>query len=109
MNYLLNLMPPCLLHEFTGLYCPGCGGTRAFVALIHGQFLKSVYYHPLVLYAAVCFVWALAKQAFRAISKGKVNVPMPDSQVLIGIAAIIVVVNCLLRNILYLGWGITIC
>jgi hypothetical protein len=28
-----GLMPPCLIHEWTGLHCPGCGGTRAFQAL----------------------------------------------------------------------------
>ena len=43
---------PCLFHTFTGLYCPGCGGTRAVSALLHGHVLQSFYYHPLVPYAA---------------------------------------------------------
>jgi hypothetical protein len=25
----------CAFHELTGLYCPGCGGTRAMHALVH--------------------------------------------------------------------------
>ena len=108
MDFILELMPPCLLHSLTSLYCPGCGGTRAFIAFTHGQMLKSIYYHPLVLYTVICLVWILLKQAIRIISKGRVNILMPNSKVLIGIAAIIVIVNCLLRNILYLGWGITI-
>lgn len=44
---------PCLFHLLTGLYCPGCGGTRAVGYLLTGQIAKSIQYHPLVLYAAV--------------------------------------------------------
>jgi hypothetical protein len=25
----------CVFHQVTGLYCPGCGGTRAMHALVH--------------------------------------------------------------------------
>lgn len=30
--------PVCMFHELTGLNCPGCGGTRAVYALLHGHF-----------------------------------------------------------------------
>ena len=50
----------CLFHELTGLYCPGCGGTRAVWALLHGKFWLSFCYHPLVLYAAVSAVIFIA-------------------------------------------------
>ena len=43
----------CLFHLLTGLYCPGCGGTRAFRALLAGNLLLSIRYHPLVAYMAV--------------------------------------------------------
>ena len=33
---------PCLFQMITGYYCPGCGGTRATVFLLHGDILKSV-------------------------------------------------------------------
>ncbi len=29
--------PICLFHQLTGLNCPGCGGTRAAYALLHGN------------------------------------------------------------------------
>lgn len=29
--------PPCMFHQMTGLHCPGCGGTRAMHALLHGR------------------------------------------------------------------------
>lgn len=30
-----SLFPPCVFHEITGLFCPGCGITRALHALVH--------------------------------------------------------------------------
>ena len=44
---------PCLFHLVTGLYCPGCGGTRAVRYLLHGQLGKSLFYNPVVLYGAI--------------------------------------------------------
>lgn len=44
---------PCLFHIITGAYCPGCGGTRAAVLLLHGKIIESICYNPLVLYMAV--------------------------------------------------------
>ena len=41
---------PCPFHFLTGLYCPGCGGTRAVMALLTGNWKASLYYHPFVLY-----------------------------------------------------------
>ena len=34
--------PPCVFHKVTGLYCPGCGNTRALSALLHGRLGESL-------------------------------------------------------------------
>lgn len=47
---------PCLFYEVTGLYCPGCGGTRAVKALLRGDVAVSFHYHPVVVYTAVCLL-----------------------------------------------------
>lgn len=47
--------PPCVFFHILGIYCPGCGGTRALNALLHGRLLLSLWYHPLVLYTVVIF------------------------------------------------------
>lgn len=45
----------CVFRHFTGLYCPGCGGTRSVLALLQGHFLTSLWYHPLVIYGFVIY------------------------------------------------------
>ncbi len=40
--FIQSLIPPCFFHELTGLYCPGCGTTRAGRALLHLDFLTAV-------------------------------------------------------------------
>jgi len=37
----------CLFHRITGLECPGCGMTRAFHAITHGQMLEAIGYNLL--------------------------------------------------------------
>lgn len=52
---LTDIPAECSFRHVTGLYCPGCGGTHAIVALASGQLIRSFLYHPLVLYTAACF------------------------------------------------------
>ena len=37
---------PCILHLVTDIPCPGCGMTRACIALTHGHFADAWGYHP---------------------------------------------------------------
>jgi len=46
---------PCIFDAFLGVYCPGCGGTRACIALLHGHFLQSLWYHPFVGYSVALY------------------------------------------------------
>lgn len=50
--------PVCLFHELTGLNCPGCGGTRAAYALLHGKIALALKDNALfVLSLAALAVW----------------------------------------------------
>jgi hypothetical protein len=50
--------PKCLIHETTSWYCWGCGGQRAFHALLHGQFAQA-FQNNLLVYLVV-FVLSIA-------------------------------------------------
>ena len=65
---ILILRPTCPIHTLTGLLCPGCGATRAFLALIHAHPAEAFHQNPLftlllpflLLYAAA----SLRRRAF---------------------------------------------
>ena len=71
-----RLALPCIFHSVTGLYCPGCGGTRALRLLLHGDILQSLYYHPLVLYGAVLYGWFMVSNSVEYLSRGKYKIGM---------------------------------
>ncbi|MCR5509224.1 MAG: DUF2752 domain-containing protein [Lachnospiraceae bacterium] len=50
---VLEWIPGCTFERLTGLYCPGCGGSRAVIAFFDGHFIRSFLYHPLVPYSIV--------------------------------------------------------
>ncbi|NNV55782.1 DUF2752 domain-containing protein [Limnovirga soli] len=37
-----QFFPACTFHQITGFYCPGCGAQRAFLSLLHGNFLLAL-------------------------------------------------------------------
>ena len=78
---------PCLFHLLTGLYCPGCGGTRAVRAMAAGNLRLSFQYHPLVLYTAAVLTVELLS-------------------LFVYIAAGIIVVNWIGKNVLLVFFGI---
>ena len=41
-------LPPCFFHELTGIYCPGCGSTRATRRLLCGDVVGAFRYNPLL-------------------------------------------------------------
>lgn len=53
---------PCLFRHFTGLYCPGCGMTRAAHALAHGDLPGALAMNPLMV-VAIPLLALLAAQA----------------------------------------------
>lgn len=96
---------PCLFHEITGLYCPGCGGTRALKALLKGEFLLSFLYHPFVLYGAGLAVWCGCRYLF---PKRKQDVSLLPDLRAVYVGAAVIVVNFLVKNYLLLVQGIDI-
>jgi hypothetical protein len=58
------VLPPCLLYSTTGIYCAGCGATRAMHALLNGHILTALHDNvlvisslPLLLFIAASYAW----------------------------------------------------
>ena len=62
-NTVQRFMPRCPFHEVTGMHCPGCGGTRAIHALLHGHPLKAIRYNAILFPMGVCtlLIWKYPK------------------------------------------------
>ncbi len=43
-----GFFPQCPLNQMTGLHCPGCGLTRGFHALFHGDIFGALGYNALI-------------------------------------------------------------
>lgn len=41
-------LPPCPLRALTGIYCPGCGSTRALYDLLHADVAGALAMNPLL-------------------------------------------------------------
>lgn len=61
---------PCVFKTLFGLYCPGCGGTRALRALLSGHPIESLLLNPL-LSELVLIVLFYEWSALRSVLPGK--------------------------------------
>ena len=60
------IYPPCLLYQSTGIYCAGCGATRAMHALLHGRMLEALHDNALFVSALPLIVYVAASHALAA-------------------------------------------
>lgn len=93
-----KFLPPCILYTLTGVYCPGCGGTRAILYLLRGHPLKTLIYHPLVFYTACFGGWFMLSQTIDRISGHRIPIGMKYHDNYLWAAIIIVAVNFILKN-----------
>ena len=61
----------CPFRAVTGLLCPGCGMTRAFCALGHGEFRRAIHFNALspFLYLSLLVVWVGAAASVFKLTK----------------------------------------
>lgn len=104
MAYLFSLyvfryitLPSCYLYELTGIYCPGCGCTRAVYALIHGDVILSLKQNPLVIVSLAALFVLYIELVFRAF--GKKLRTFVHSKYFLWAAFIAIMIYTVLRNI----------
>jgi hypothetical protein len=60
----VHFFPKCALYSLTGLYCPGCGTTRAIHYLLHGDIAGAFAMNPLMVIASPVLVLLLFKRSW---------------------------------------------
>jgi hypothetical protein len=74
--------PACPIHKYLGLLCPGCGGTHAIAALLHGQLREAVRLNGLVVMLLPFGLAFGARSYFRAVASGGYSWPrVPNAAV----------------------------
>ena len=96
---------PCMFHALTGLYCPGCGGTRACRLLLSGHIFQSFLYHPGVILAAALYVWFMVSHTIEYLSKGRLRIGLPYTDKFLYLEVAVILFQCLLKNMVKILWG----
>lgn len=99
--------PPCIFNILTGYYCPGCGGTRAVKSLLHGHFIKSLWYHPFVAYGVAVYAVFMVSHTIRKFINHNIK-GMKYRNVYIYIWLAILIMNFIIKNLLLIKFGITL-
>lgn len=59
-----QFFPACMFRELTGLFCPGCGATRALHALLHLDIGRAVHMNALFILFGLPLLLALGYEMF---------------------------------------------
>lgn len=100
-------LPVCRFYEDLRVYCPGCGCTRAFAALLRGDVLQSLRYNAGVFYFAAGVTVYLVSQTVQRLSGGRLRCGLRYRNVYLYIGLGILVLNAVVWNILWHVYGIT--
>lgn len=100
-----SFLPVCPLFSLTGFACPGCGLTRGFHALFHGDIITAIDFNALIPFWAVVFGWVFVSLILLAV-RGR-GLPMwPTYPKVLWVFMIVLVGFGVLRNVPI--WPLTI-
>lgn len=100
-----NFFPVCPLLALTGFACPGCGLTRGFHALFHGDLITAIDFNALIFVWAAIIGWSTLSLALVAI-RGRGLYMWPTQPRFLYVFMITLVSFGVLRNIPV--WPLTI-
>jgi len=100
----LSILTQCPAHTFFGIYCPGCGGTRAIKSILTGHWIQAFICNPAVTLFSFLFV-IYDVRILMAILYNCPTLPWPKRWMWISLSAIFLV-NFLIRNYFLLFQGI---
>lgn len=94
----ITMIPVCPLYYLTGFACPGCGLTRGFHSLFHGEILTAIDFNALIPVWVLIFSYVGVSLVLFAV-RGK-GLPMwPTTPKFLGIFLIVLLAFGILRNL----------
>lgn len=100
-----HFLPVCPLYALTGYACPGCGLTRAFHALFHGDVLTALDFNALVPMWTLIFGYLFLSLTFTAIRGRGLPWKWVSPGMLIGLLVLMLTFG-VLRNLPYYPFNI---
>lgn len=83
---LANEIPfDCFIYGKYGIYCAGCGGTRAVMELLNGNIFASIKYHPAVVYSAGLMIYIMFEYIRSIVKKTELVISPVPFYLLIGV------------------------
>lgn len=76
INKITGFSIPCPIHFITGLYCPGCGISRMFIALFELDFYRAFRQNAMVFISLPLLLFLIIYSAIKYIKCGN----MPNSK-----------------------------
>lgn len=71
--------PVCPLLQYTGLYCPGCGGLRSAYAFIHGDFATALGANAMAVAGYLAFAVLMVFWLVKAVRGIRMDINIPPS------------------------------
>lgn len=104
--YLLLRFPPatssfyprCPVFTWLHLYCPGCGGTRALAALLHGRLLEAMHWNAMVVLLLPFATLYFVASYWRALRRTEFHWPIV-SNTLLTLTLICIGIFTVVRNL----------
>ena len=71
IHWLEHHLFTCFFKSHFGMDCPGCGAQRAFIALLKGDLVQSLYYHAALIPFMVTVLALIIQLIFKFNKGGK--------------------------------------
>lgn len=97
----------CAILLLLHIYCPGCGGTRAFNHFVHGNVWRSFVENPFVPYVMINYVVFMVNTILVKTTK-KLGFEKFPVTIIIYVGIGVLFVQWIIRNILFVGLGLTV-
>lgn len=104
-NELASKYSVCFIHNVLHLYCPGCGGTRAFILLLTGHPIQSFLANPVFVYLVPTVLFYEVKAGYAAY-KNEYSVYEKTNTYPLVFLPVLLLSTAVVRNVLMVVWGV---